>query len=109
MWTQTPATYAGEHYRVTSAYAVPHPDPVPKILVGGQGPKLMRLVAEKADMWIWDYPLEMYRVPYDRLVASCTEIGRPLSDIRLCCEVFANFRPTRPTSLSRTRPATSTS
>jgi alkanesulfonate monooxygenase SsuD/methylene tetrahydromethanopterin reductase-like flavin-dependent oxidoreductase (luciferase family) len=64
---------------------------VPKILVGGQGPKLMRLVAEKADMWVWDYPLELYRVPYDRLVQSCAEVGRPLSDIRLICEAFAHF------------------
>lgn len=91
MWTESPATYAGKHYRVTEAYAEPRPDPMPKILVGGQGPKLMRLVAEKADMWIWDYPLELYRVPYDRLVHSCAEVGRPLSDIRLMCEAFAHF------------------
>jgi alkanesulfonate monooxygenase SsuD/methylene tetrahydromethanopterin reductase-like flavin-dependent oxidoreductase (luciferase family) len=91
MWREAPATYAGEHYRATQAYALPLPDPPPKILVGGQGPKMMRLVAEKADMWIWDYPLEMYRVPYDRLVQSCAEIGRPLSDIHLVCEAFANF------------------
>jgi alkanesulfonate monooxygenase SsuD/methylene tetrahydromethanopterin reductase-like flavin-dependent oxidoreductase (luciferase family) len=91
MWTQSPATYAGEHYRVTNAYAEPRPDPVPQVLVGGQGPKLMRLVAEKADAWIWDYPMDVFRVPYDRLVAACAEVGRPLTDVRICCEAFAHF------------------
>jgi alkanesulfonate monooxygenase SsuD/methylene tetrahydromethanopterin reductase-like flavin-dependent oxidoreductase (luciferase family) len=91
LWTTSPATYAGEHYRVTEAYAEPRPDPPPKILVGGQGPKLMRLVAERADMWVWDYPIELYRPPYDRLVKSCAEVGRPLSEITLVCEAFANF------------------
>jgi alkanesulfonate monooxygenase SsuD/methylene tetrahydromethanopterin reductase-like flavin-dependent oxidoreductase (luciferase family) len=91
MWSDSPATYAGEHYRVTNAFAEPRPDPMPQVLVGGQGPKLMRLVAEKADAWIWDYPMDMFRVPYDRLVAACAEIGRPLADVRVCCEAFAHF------------------
>jgi alkanesulfonate monooxygenase SsuD/methylene tetrahydromethanopterin reductase-like flavin-dependent oxidoreductase (luciferase family) len=104
MWTRSPATYAGEHYRVTNAYAEPRPDPLPTILVGGQGPKLMRLVAEKADAWIWDYPLEMFRVPYDRLVAACLEIGRPLTDIRVCCEAFAHF-PADPADFPEPSPA----
>ena len=79
MWTESPATYAGQHYRVTDAYAEPRPDPPPKILVGGQVPKLMRLVAERADMWVWDHPLEVYRVPDDRLVRRSGDIGRPIS------------------------------
>jgi alkanesulfonate monooxygenase SsuD/methylene tetrahydromethanopterin reductase-like flavin-dependent oxidoreductase (luciferase family) len=91
MWTDSPATYAGEHYRVTNAYAEPRPDPMPMILVGGQGPKLMRLAAEKADAWIWDYPMEMFRPPYDRLVSACADLGRPLSEVRICCEAFAHF------------------
>lgn len=91
MWTQSPTTYAGTHYRVTEAQAVPLPKPPPKILIGGQGPKLMRLVAEKADNWIWDYPVAMYRVPYDRLVQACADVGRDLSEIKLSCEVQAYF------------------
>jgi alkanesulfonate monooxygenase SsuD/methylene tetrahydromethanopterin reductase-like flavin-dependent oxidoreductase (luciferase family) len=91
MWTEAPATYAGEHYRVTDAYAEPRPDPVPAILVGCQGPKMIRLVAAKADAWIWDYPMEVYRPPYDRLVAACAEIVRPLSDVGIGCVAFAHF------------------
>jgi alkanesulfonate monooxygenase SsuD/methylene tetrahydromethanopterin reductase-like flavin-dependent oxidoreductase (luciferase family) len=91
MWTSLPASYTGATYRVADAYCSPPPDPVPPILIGGQGPKLMRLAAEKADMWVWDYPYEMYRAPYDRLVTSCAEIGRPLSEIRLVCEAAVEF------------------
>jgi alkanesulfonate monooxygenase SsuD/methylene tetrahydromethanopterin reductase-like flavin-dependent oxidoreductase (luciferase family) len=93
MWTASPATFAGSHYRVTEARTEPLPDPPPKILIGGQGPKLMRLVAEKADIWVWDMPLEVYRVPYQRLVGHCEEIGRNLSDIRLACEANACYFP----------------
>ena len=91
MWTSDPATYAGRRYRVTEARTEPRPDPAPRILIGGQGPKLMRLVAEKADMWIWDYPLETWLVPYERLVRSCAEVGRDLAEITLACEAEAYF------------------
>ena len=91
MWRESPATYAGRHYRITEAHSEPRPNPPPKVLIGGQGPKLMRLVAEKADMWVWDFPLDTYRVPYERLVQSCLEIGRDISEIRLLCEADAYF------------------
>jgi alkanesulfonate monooxygenase SsuD/methylene tetrahydromethanopterin reductase-like flavin-dependent oxidoreductase (luciferase family) len=61
--------------------------PAPPILVGGQGPKLIRLVAEKADAWHWDGPIEMYRPPYERLVRSCEETGRDLAEIKLTAGV----------------------
>ena len=44
-----------------------------RYLIGGHRPKLMRIVAEKADIWQWDGPIERYRVPYERLVAACAE------------------------------------
>jgi alkanesulfonate monooxygenase SsuD/methylene tetrahydromethanopterin reductase-like flavin-dependent oxidoreductase (luciferase family) len=91
MWTSAPATYEGNHYAVRDAYCEPRPDPQPPILVGGQGPKLMRVAAAKADAWVWDGPLEMYQQPYQRLVQSCEEIGRPLSDIKLVAEFDAYF------------------
>ncbi|MFN2517622.1 MAG: LLM class flavin-dependent oxidoreductase [Jatrophihabitantaceae bacterium] len=83
MWTQCPATYEGRHYRVRDAYCEPRPEPVPPILVGGQGPKLMHLVAAKADAWHWDGPIELYRPPYERLVRSCGELDRDVGEIAL--------------------------
>ena len=60
-------------------------------MVGGQGPKLMRLVAEKADAWNWDGPVEMYRPPYERLVRACEEIGRDLRTVHLNASVEVYF------------------
>ena len=37
MWTQSPATYHGKHYRVENAYCTPQPNPPPRILVGTGG------------------------------------------------------------------------
>jgi alkanesulfonate monooxygenase SsuD/methylene tetrahydromethanopterin reductase-like flavin-dependent oxidoreductase (luciferase family) len=91
MWTSAPATYDGKHYAVRDAYCVPLPAPPPPILIGGQGPKLMRVAAAKADAWSWDGPLEIFQPPYQRLVDSCAEIGRPLSEIKLVAGYEAYF------------------
>lgn len=91
MWASSPATFVGTHYRVTDAVTLPLPEPPPRILVGGQGPKLMKLAAAKADMWVWDMPIEVYRVPYERLVEECEAIGRDVSEIRLVCETDVAF------------------
>ena len=37
MWTTSPATYQGEHYRISRAYCEPKPYPVPPVVVGGHG------------------------------------------------------------------------
>ena len=91
MWSDGPVTFEGQHYAVREAYCAPAPRPSPPILVGGQGPKLMRVAAAKADAWVWDGPLEMYQPPHQRLVESCAEIGRPLSEIKLVAEFDAYF------------------
>ena len=91
MWASSPATYVGTHYRVTDAVTLPLPEPPPRILIGGQGPKLMKLAAAKADMWVWDMPIDVYRVPYERLVEDCEAIGRDISEIRLVCETDVAF------------------
>src|SRR5664279_3919063 len=59
------------------------PQPATADLIGGQGPKLMRVAAAKADAWVWDGPLEIYQPPYQRLVDNCEQIGRPHSEIKL--------------------------
>jgi alkanesulfonate monooxygenase SsuD/methylene tetrahydromethanopterin reductase-like flavin-dependent oxidoreductase (luciferase family) len=83
MWTDSPASFEGKYYRITNAYCEPRPASTIPILVGGRRPKLMRVVAEKADIWQWDGPIERFRVPYDLLVAACAEVGRDLADVRL--------------------------
>lgn len=93
LWTASPANYTGQHYRVENAYCQPRPDPAPPILIGGQGQKLMRLVAEKADAWHWDGPIEIYRPPYERLTAHCDALGRDISDVKLTAGIEVYFPP----------------
>jgi alkanesulfonate monooxygenase SsuD/methylene tetrahydromethanopterin reductase-like flavin-dependent oxidoreductase (luciferase family) len=91
MWTKSPASYEGQHYRVRNAYCEPRPATSIPILVGGRRPKFMRVAAQKADIWQWDGPIDRYRVPYDLLVAACADIGRDLSSIRLSAAGEAYF------------------
>jgi alkanesulfonate monooxygenase SsuD/methylene tetrahydromethanopterin reductase-like flavin-dependent oxidoreductase (luciferase family) len=52
LWTETPATFEGTYYHIKDAYCEPKPDPVPPIMIGGQGEQLtLRVVAKHADWW----------------------------------------------------------
>jgi alkanesulfonate monooxygenase SsuD/methylene tetrahydromethanopterin reductase-like flavin-dependent oxidoreductase (luciferase family) len=53
MFTDAEPTFHGEYYRVENAYNEPKPvqDPHPPIVVGGAGPKLLRVAARHADEW----------------------------------------------------------
>lgn len=84
MWTQSPATFHGTHYRVDEAYCEPRPNPPIPIMVGTSGPKALAVTARLADWWNWDGPWEeVYRKPYEILRGLCAEIGRPFEEIKL--------------------------
>ena len=52
MWTQEKTSFEGSHYRITDiARAAPLPDGgSPKILIGGGGPRILRLAGRHADI-----------------------------------------------------------
>ena len=84
MWTDSPATYHGNHHKVENAYCEPRPDPPIPIMVGTSGPKALAVTARLADWWNWDAPWEeVYRKPYETLRAECERIGRPFEEITL--------------------------
>lgn len=52
MWTETAPSFQGEHYHIDEAYCPPLPQPVPPIMIGGEGEQLMLpLVGREADWW----------------------------------------------------------
>jgi F420-dependent oxidoreductase-like protein len=53
MFTEAEPTFAGEHYTIDGAMNEPKPvsQPHPPIVVGGAGPKMLRLAARHADEW----------------------------------------------------------
>ncbi|MBX3069437.1 MAG: LLM class flavin-dependent oxidoreductase [Thermomicrobiales bacterium] len=51
LWSGERVTVEGEHYRVTDAIALPAPDPVPPIMIGGNGNRTVGIAARYADWW----------------------------------------------------------
>jgi alkanesulfonate monooxygenase SsuD/methylene tetrahydromethanopterin reductase-like flavin-dependent oxidoreductase (luciferase family) len=102
LWTQSPATYQGTHYRIDGAICEPRPDPPPPIMVGTNGPKALRVAARLADWWNWDGSWELvYRRPYEILRGHCEEIGRPFEEITLTAGLYVSF-PDDPSEFERT-------
>jgi alkanesulfonate monooxygenase SsuD/methylene tetrahydromethanopterin reductase-like flavin-dependent oxidoreductase (luciferase family) len=83
LWTEAPASFAGTYYRIENAYCLPHPHPVPPIMIGGGGEqKTLRAVARYAD-W-WNLPggsAPTYAHKLEVLRRHCQEVGRNYDDI----------------------------
>jgi alkanesulfonate monooxygenase SsuD/methylene tetrahydromethanopterin reductase-like flavin-dependent oxidoreductase (luciferase family) len=83
LWTESPASFAGKHYRIDNAYCEPRPDPIPPLLIGGGGEQLtLRLVAKYAD-W-WNLPggtAANYAHKLDVLRQHCATVGRDYDTI----------------------------
>jgi alkanesulfonate monooxygenase SsuD/methylene tetrahydromethanopterin reductase-like flavin-dependent oxidoreductase (luciferase family) len=78
MWTDAPASYEGEHYRITNAHCEPRPTPIPPVMIGGHGETyLLRAVAQHADWWNYGFrDAALYTHKQDVLKAHCRELGR---------------------------------
>jgi alkanesulfonate monooxygenase SsuD/methylene tetrahydromethanopterin reductase-like flavin-dependent oxidoreductase (luciferase family) len=49
LWREPSATFAGRHYQITDARCEPRPSVPPTLMVGGKGPRTLRLAARYAD------------------------------------------------------------
>ncbi|HEY7349054.1 MAG TPA: LLM class flavin-dependent oxidoreductase [Ktedonobacterales bacterium] len=83
LWTEKQATFQGHHYAVSGAYCEPKPAPLPPIVIGGKGPRMLRLVARYADNWniAWAKP-EEYRQRVQVFEQACQQEGRDPTQLR---------------------------
>lgn len=83
LWTEAPASFAGTYYRIENAYCMPHPYPVPPIMIGGGGEqKTLRAVARYADWWnLPGSTAPTYAHKLEVLRRHCQEVGRNYHDI----------------------------
>lgn len=82
LWSEKQATYQGRYFSVNAAYCEPKPEPVPPIIIGGSGTRMLNLVARYADGWnaAWMSP-EEYRQRSDILERECRKVGRDPAQI----------------------------
>ncbi|HEU5377044.1 MAG TPA: LLM class flavin-dependent oxidoreductase [Ktedonobacteraceae bacterium] len=83
LWTEKQVTFQGQHYAVNAAYCEPKPDPLPPIVIGGQGPRMLQLVARYADGWnmAWASP-EEYAEKLKVFEQACQREGRDPTQVR---------------------------
>ncbi len=85
MWTEVePFDFDGDLIKLRGAVCEPKPlqKPHPPILIGGAGDRVLRIVAEHAD--IWNYPgapSPEFRQRNEVLVEHCRAIGRDPNEI----------------------------
>jgi len=83
MWTQEQATFVGRHYHINHARCEPKPEPLPLIMVGAFGPKMLRLTAKYADWWnVSSTGLAEYRRLVEECERACATVGRDPNTLR---------------------------
>jgi alkanesulfonate monooxygenase SsuD/methylene tetrahydromethanopterin reductase-like flavin-dependent oxidoreductase (luciferase family) len=83
LWTGKRVTVTGEHYRVTEAIALPAPDPVPPIMIGGNGNRTVGIAARRADWWNADLATpEVFKEKLALLRDKSVAAGRAADAVR---------------------------
>lgn len=92
LWTEESVTVDGRFYTLRDALCEPKPlqRPHPPIVVGGEKPKMLRVVARHADEW--NVPshgdAQAWAEISAKLDDACDEVGRPPSEIRRSVQLF---------------------
>ncbi|HKY53564.1 MAG TPA: LLM class flavin-dependent oxidoreductase [Anaerolineales bacterium] len=83
MWTEERGTFEGRYYRIREAFCEPKPTPLPPIMVGAFGPKMLHLTAQYADWWnVSSTSVERYRRLVRDFERACLDVGRDPAQIR---------------------------
>jgi probable F420-dependent oxidoreductase len=98
--------FAGQYYQAPDCYNVPPgPRPAgPPLMFGGEGPRMLRLTAQYADLWNTGYmgQPETMAGPLARIQTACREVGRDPASIGVTALIalwFPDLQPSKPTFL----------
>jgi F420-dependent oxidoreductase-like protein len=88
MWTKDKTSFSGKYYSVNEAVCEPKPvqKPHPQFWIGAEGEKMLRVVAQYADVWnfasdINPYAVEEYKEKKELLDNLCKEYQRDPDEI----------------------------
>ncbi len=83
LWTDSPATFHGQHYQIDHAFSSPRPDgPIPLMIGGGGEKKTLRLVAQYGDWWCADVePAPVFAHKVKVLADHCAAVDRDPASI----------------------------
>lgn len=83
LWTGEKVTFRGAYYRVNEATCEPRPDPLPPVMVGAYGPKMLRVAASYADEWnVASIGIGRYRRMVAEFERACADVGRDPATVR---------------------------
>jgi alkanesulfonate monooxygenase SsuD/methylene tetrahydromethanopterin reductase-like flavin-dependent oxidoreductase (luciferase family) len=97
MWTEDVFDFDGRYYQLRQNRNEPKPvqRPGPPLLIGGWGDRMLRLVAEHADIWnIPGPPHHDFAFLADRLGVldrACAQIGRDPSELSRSVQVIVSY------------------
>jgi F420-dependent oxidoreductase-like protein len=103
LWTEDAVTFEGRYYSVRDARCQPKPlqRPHPPIVIGGEKPKMLRVVARHADEW--NVPSHGDVAAWAKISAdlddACAEVGRDPAQIRRSVQLF--IEPAKEGNLKR--------
>jgi F420-dependent oxidoreductase-like protein len=92
LWTEESVSFEGRFYTLRDALCEPKPlqRPYPPIVIGGEKPKMLRVIARHADEW--NVPSHGDVAEWARTSANldeaCEEVGRDPSEIRRSVQLF---------------------
>ena len=94
LWTEESPSFDGQYYQVRNAYCSPKPvqKPHPPLMIGGEGDRLLRVVALHADVCnfsAWLGTPEDYSRRLDILQRNCETVGRDHREIRRSWAAYA--------------------
>jgi probable F420-dependent oxidoreductase len=97
--------FAGRYYQARDCEIAPRGprSAGPPLLVGGEGPRMLKLAARYGDMWNTGYMGEPETMagPFARITAACREVGRDPATLGVTAFIglwFPDLRPDRPKS-----------